>query len=504
MLGFFTPANSQPDTMAAIDLGSNSFHMIVADVSDGDIHIVDRLRDSVRLAAGLDAQRNLSAASQERALACLQRFGQRLKGMPLGSVRAVGTNTLRSAHNASEFLQQAEAALGHPIDIIAGREEARLIYLGVAHGSAFTSEDQPLVIDIGGGSTEFIIGQGFNTMRRESLYMGCVTFTHKHFPSGEINAKNLRRAEIAARLELQPIVAEYCERGWQRVLGASGSIKSIGKIMRGEGWCTEGITLEGMRRLQQALLEAGHVDNIQLEGLSDERRPILVGGFSVLMGAFEELDIQHLHVAESALREGLLYDLLGRIRHEDIRAHTIKRMQARYHIDTSQAQQVSGTAVLLFQQVTDSWQLDNAEHQWLLDWAAQLHEVGLLVAHNQYHKHGEYLLTHCDLAGFSKQEQSFLACMVRNHRRKLALECIEAQPEDARQLLLRLTLLLRLAVLLHRSRHADISNIQFQAHDQHLMLTFPPDWLAQQPLTQADLENERTYLESAGISLDFA
>ncbi len=503
MLGFFTPSKTPPSTVAAIDLGSNSFHMIVADISDGHIHVMDRLREMVRLAAGLDEQRNLSPEAQERALACLLRFGQRLQGMPLGSVRAVGTNTLRSAHNAQDFLQRAEDALGHPIEVIAGREEARLIYLGVAHGNAFTNEDQPLVIDIGGGSTEFIIGQGFNTQRRESLYMGCVSMSVKYFPNGEICARNLRKAEIAARLELQPIAAEYRELGWQRVLGASGSIKSIGKILQAEGWCNEGISLEGMRKLQQVLQNVAHIDQLKLQGLSEERRPILAGGFSVLMGAFEELGIQHLQVAETALREGLLYDLLGRIRHEDIRARTIDRMQTRYNIDAQQAQQVSDTAMLLLKQVAEDWQLDSEEHELLLSWAAHLHEIGLLIAHNQYHKHGEYLLMHCDLAGFSKQEQAFLACLVRNHRRKLTPESLASQPEETRQSLLRLSLLLRLSVLLHRNRNTPAPELQLQVTAQSLLLKFPPDWLAQHSLTQADLENEQNYLKNAGFSLEF-
>lgn len=503
MFGFFTPTKTAPEKVAAIDLGSNSFHMIVADVADGHIHVIDRLRETVRLAAGLDEQRNLSNEAKERALSCLQRFGQRLQGMPQGSVRAVGTNTLRSAHNAQDFLQQAEAALGHPIEIIAGREEARLIYLGVAHDFALTSEDQPLVMDIGGGSTEFIIGKGFETIRRESLYMGCVSMSVKYFPNGEISPKSLRKAEIAARLELQPIAAEYRERGWQQALGASGSIKSVGKIMQAEGWCADGISLEGMRKLQQVLLAVEHIDQVKLAGLSEDRRPILAGGFSVLMGAFEELGITHMKVAATALREGLLYDLLGRIRHEDIRARTIDRMQTRYNIDTAQAQAVSDTAMLLLKQVAEDWQLDSPEYELLLSWAAHLHEIGLLLAHNQYHKHGEYVLTHCDLAGFSKPEQAILACLVRNHRRKLSLEGIQAHPEENHTRLLRLSVLLRLAVLLHRDRGTEIPNLKLKAKSDKLTLNFPDAWLEQHPLTQADLENEQLYLKNAGMSLSF-
>ncbi len=506
MLGLFSLDKNPPKTVAAVDLGSNSFHMIVAHIDDGQIHVVDRLREPVRLAAGLDARKNLAEAAQQRALACLERFGQRLRDMPPGSVRAVGTNTLRSAHNTEAFLVAAEKALGHPLEIIAGREEARLIYLGVVHSLAAPPEEQCLVMDIGGGSTEFIIGKGFNTLRRESLYMGCVTMTQTHFGDGQITARALRKAEISARLELQPVAEEFRRHGWQRAIGASGSIKAIGKVLEAEGWASQDITLDALRLLRNRMLELGDSKNLlELKGLTEERIPVFAGGVAILLGAFEELGIARMSISDGALREGLIYDLLGRIRHEDIRAHTISRYQTRYSIDRKQAQRVAHTAEYCLQQVDNAWQLDSSEHQQLLLWAAQLHEIGLIVAHNQYHKHGEYLLRNSDLAGFSRQEQALLATLVRGHRRKFPSSVFELLPPAERHLALHLGILLRLAALLHRSRSlTPLPTLHLETPGAgELCLTFPADWLAQHPLTQADLDNEQLYLAETGFKLRY-
>ncbi|MDM8547237.1 exopolyphosphatase [Candidatus Venteria ishoeyi] len=498
----FTPRSASLETVATVDLGSNSFHMIVANVSDGNIHVVDKLREMVRLAAGLDEQKNISQEAQDRAIACLERFGQRLRAMPAGSVRAVGTNTLRSAHNAEEFLNRAEAALGHPIDIIAGREEARLIYLGVAHGMDSPPQEQCLVMDIGGGSTEFIIGEGFETRRRESLYMGCVTMSQRWFGNGKITAKNMRRAEISALSELQPIAAEYRARGWQRVIGASGTIKAIGKVVEAEGWSDEGITPKALKKLREALVDMGEIDKISLKDLKSERFPVFPGGVAVLSGAFEALKIEHMTVSDSALREGLVYEMLGRFRQEDIRTHTIKHLQKRYNIDTEQAKAVSDTARLLLEKAAEDWNLEIEAPQRLLCWAAQLHEMGLIVAHNQYHKHGEYLLLHSDLAGFSRQEQTLLATLVRAHRRKLPTDSFNSLPENDQLTALRLCILLRIAVLLNRNRsHAPMPEFHLTAKKSQLNLAFPEDWLQAHPLTQDELENEQHYLSNTGIEL---
>jgi exopolyphosphatase / guanosine-5'-triphosphate,3'-diphosphate pyrophosphatase len=495
--------NVEYQTVAAVDLGSNSFHMIVVSLKDQQMQILDRLREQVKLAAGLDQHKRLSPDAQGRALACLERFGQRLRGMPQGSVRAVGTNTLRSAHQASGFLHEAERALGYPIEIIAGREEARLIYLGVAHSLASPPQEHCLVVDIGGGSTEFIIGEGFETLRRESLFMGCVSFGGRYFSNGLITKENFKKAEIAARLELQPVAEEFRRLGWKRAIGSSGTAKSIAKVLIAEGWSRDCISLEGLKKLKSVLIDVGDIRKLRLKELSEERLSIFPSGVAILLAIFEELNISKMTVSDWALREGLVFDLIGRIRHEDAREQTISRMQKRYNVDMKQAVRVMNTALGMFDQVAQLWELGCENSRSTLKWAAQLHEVGLIVAHNQYHKHGEYLLQNSDLAGFSRQEQGILATLVRGHRRKFPQNVFETFPPHERQMATRLCIVLRLAVLLHRNRN-DAPLPVLTTFKNNLKLTFPPDWLNKHPLSQADLENEQSYLESVGFHLSYA
>ncbi len=493
----------QPHTVAAIDLGSNSFHMVVARVVDGQVLVVDRMREMVRLGAGLDASNRLTRAAQDAAIACLERFGQRLRGMSARNVRAVGTNTLRRARNAGEFLAAARRALGHPIEVIAGREEARLIYLGVAHGLAGV-DGRRLVMDIGGGSTELIIGERFEPVCTESLHMGCVGMSREHFPDGAITRAGMRRAEIAARLELQPIESEYRQRGWQSAVGASGTILAAAAIVQAAGWNTDGITPEALRKLRDALFEAGHVERLRLSGLSRERAPVFPGGLAILLAAFDALGIQHMRVSESALREGLLYDLLGRIRHEDVRERAIQTLSTRYQIDKDQALRVERTARVCFTQAAPAWGLNDDDVD-VLAWAARLHEIGLAVAHSQYHKHGAYLLENSDLPGFSHQEQKLLAILVRSHRRKFPSEAFDDPAEPVSGAAHRLCVLLRLAALLHRARaNAPLPGFSLLPNAQHLYLKFPDGWLAEHPLTEADLHREAEYLKATKIKLRFS
>ena len=500
-----TPAPAAPGLLAAVDLGSNSFHLIVARIVDGHLDVVDRLRESVRLAAGLDDDKRLRRDAIDRALACLHRFGQRLRGMPEGAVRAVGTNTLRSARDGEAFRREAQCVLGHPIEVIAGREEARLIYLGVAHALADNGERR-LVIDIGGGSTECIVGTGFTPLHRESLYMGCVGASRRFFPGGRIDKQSMKRAVLAARVEFEPIEQRYRTAGWGSAVGSSGTIKAIAAIVRTAGWCESGITRDALRRLRRALVEAGHVDTVELKELRDDRRPVLPGGVAVLSAALDALGIKYLDVSEMALREGLLFDLIGRIRHEDVRDATVQRRIDRYRIDAAQGERVAATALALLHRVTAAWGLDHGEdEEQLLGWAARLHEAGLFVSHNQYHKHGAYLLANGDMSGFSRQAQTMLSSLVRGHRRKFPAAVFEEQlaPADAR-CARRLCVLLRLSVVLNRAR-ADhfLPGIEAKAEGDALTVAFPPGWLDAHPLTRADLEQEQAYLAAAGVGLRF-
>jgi exopolyphosphatase/guanosine-5'-triphosphate,3'-diphosphate pyrophosphatase len=489
--------------LAAVDLGSNSFHLLVARETDGHLAVIDKLREPVRLAAGLDERRYLTPDAVERALACLARFGERLRAMAPGSVRAVGTNTLRSARNAETFRRDAERALGHPIEVIAGREEARLVYLGVAHALAGDGRRR-LVIDIGGGSTEFIVGEAFETVHRESLHMGCVSMSLGYFGDGLVDRVRMQRAEMAARVELEPIERRFRTAGWESAVGSSGTIRAVAAICQAAGWCEDGVTRAGLRKLRRALIRAGSIEAVSLRELKSDRRPVLAGGVAVLSAVFDALDMERLEVSDMALREGLLYDLIGRIRHEDIRGRTVRKVAERFDIDREQAARVRASALALVAQVRVPWGLDGEDAD-MLAWAAGLHEIGISVSHSTYHKHGWYLLANADLAGFSRQEQALLASLVRGHRRKFpeAVFC-EIQGEKA-TLARRLCVLLRLAVVLHRGRSdLRLPRVTLEAHESVVHLRFPSGWLERHPLTAADLSHEASYLSAVGFTLQFA
>jgi exopolyphosphatase/guanosine-5'-triphosphate,3'-diphosphate pyrophosphatase len=489
------------EIVAAVDLGSNSFHMIVARTHDGVLTVLDRLQEMVRLGAGLDARNRLTAPARRRALDCLERFGQRLRGLPRGSVRAVGTNTLRRMRNAEEFLVAAEQALGHPIEIIAGREEARLIYQGMA-SSRPDDGKRCLVLDVGGGSTELILGEGREPLAMESLHMGCVSLSEKYFGDGRIGDKAMRRAETAARLELQPVENQF-RRGWETAIGTSGTIRAVRAVLRAEGWTDGTVTRAALARLRAALIEAGDVDRLALAGLNPERGPVFPGGVAILTATFEALGIERLQVADGALREGLLYDLLGRRAHLDVRDRTVGALAARFRAEAAQGERVARTAAHLATQVARGWSLD-AEALQLLGWAARLHEIGLAVAHNQYHKHGAYIAERADLPGFSQQEQQQLAVLIRGHRRKFPIDVFDALAEPQREIAVRLCLVLRLAVLLHRARQdIDPAQLRLRVTQRVVGLRFARGWLRQHPLTQADLEQEAVLLRAAGVRLEF-
>ncbi|MBT8143729.1 MAG: exopolyphosphatase, partial [Gammaproteobacteria bacterium] len=437
--------------MAAIDLGSNSFHMIVARYEHGQLTVIDRLREMVRLAGGLGKDGRIKRDAAERALQCLGRFGQRLSDIAPENIRAVGTNALRKAKNASDFLSEAEYALGHSIEVVSGREEARLVYLGAVH-SIPDQVGSRLVVDIGGGSTELIIGQQLEIHERISLYMGCVSLTEKYFPNGKITAKRWKRARVAASLELEPISETLRQQGWEGVIGTSGTIRTTQAVVRAQGWSDDAITPAALASLRDHMLAAGNSDAFGLEGLSAERAPVFVGGVVVLQAVCEALEITAMRAAKGALREGLIYDMIGRMSDEDARDRSVRSLQRRYHVDGGQARRVEHTAMMMFSQVKADWQLEDALSRELLTWSARVHEIGLGIAHAQYHKHGAYLLEHSDLAGFSNRERHLLATMVLAHRRKMRSAVFKALPSPWSKRLIYLSALLRLSVLFHRSR----------------------------------------------------
>ena len=484
-----------------MDLGSNSFHMVVARHSHGQLNIVDRLRETVRLASGLDEYDRLSREATTRALSCLERFGQRLHDMKAGQVRVVGTNTLRKAKRKGAFLDRAREALGHPIEIISGVEEARLIYLGVAHTTP-SEAGHRLVIDVGGGSTELIIGEGLAAKRLESLYIGCVSLSSAHFADGEITEKRMKRARTAAQLEFEPIMSRFRRSEWDAALGSSGTMRAVSDVLAARGAPAVGITREGVEWLLEECLRAGQVSKLKLPGLATDRQEILPGGLAIIVTAFDMLGIETMRVADGALREGLLYDLIGRLTDEDARARSVRAMEGRFHVDQEQAARVEATALGFLRQVRDAWGLDEPLAELALRWAARLHEVGLDIAHSHYHRHGAYLLQHADMPGFPREEQRLVAVLVGGHRRKLNLEQLQDLVPPWHLKAEFLIVLLRLAVLLNRGRGPrSLPEIDLAARGRSLEVGFPKGWLAEHPLTAADLELEVDYLRAAGFRL---
>lgn len=498
-------APSQPDqldTLAALDLGSNSFHLIVAQLEHGQLRTLDRIKTSVRLAAGLDAEKSITPDTWGRAIETVKTFGERVAELKAGKVRAVGTNTLRKARNSEAFLQEAAAAFGHPIEVISGREEARLIYLGVTQNLEHSNQRR-LVVDIGGGSTELIVGQGSRPLERDSMQMGCVTYTMRHFPNGKITRTMFDNAETAARLELRSRQRRYRELNWAECLGASGTIKAIDAILRANGWSRKGISAEGLHTLKEKLIAAGKVSECAINGLSDERKLVLPGGLAILIALFERLELDEMTASEGALREGLLWDLLGRLDEQDTRDRTVYALQNRYSVDISLATRLEATALQLFDQAHQPWNIPRKAGIRFLRWAAQLHEIGRSLSFSGYHRHGAYIIENSDLPGFSRDDKALLAALIGAHRRKLTAERLSHYVSSGRiETTLRLAILLRLAHRLHRTRsRRQLPDLDLDVGPTSAVLTIDRQWLAAHPLTHADLLDECHLLRHCGYDV---
>jgi exopolyphosphatase/guanosine-5'-triphosphate,3'-diphosphate pyrophosphatase len=494
-------ARRDTEILGAVDLGSNSFHMVIARFSHGQLVVMDRLRESVRLAAGLDASNRLDVASQRRALDCLARFGERLRNMHASRVRVVGTNTLRKARAAERFRQQASRLLGHPVEVISGIEEARLIYLGVSNSLPRIRGSQ-LVVDIGGGSTEIIRGRGPTPEALESLYMGCVSLSTAAFPGGRLSPRNFRAARQAASLEIEPVRTRFLRPAPARVAGASGTIRATLDVLTAAGRARRGITVKDLEWLVARMIACGDTAHLRLPGLAADRADVFPGGVAILLEVLSALDVERMVVAEGALREGILYDMVGRLTDEDARSRSVRAMQARFRVDMGQARRVTETALTLFRQIAARWSLQPDADRKLLVWAAALHEIGLDIAHAHHHHHGAYVLENADMPGFGRDEQRVLAGLVRCHRRKISDEFFANLPGEWRERALRLTVLLRLAVLFNRSRTSEpLPPLALRATAGGLSVTLPTRWLSENPLTEADLQQECRHLAAAGISL---
>lgn len=489
------------ELLAAIDMGSNSFHLAIARLDHGEVKKVVSMSEKVQLAAGLDENNNLTEVAQQRGLACLSRFVGRLSSVQANRLRIVATNALRQAQNGQDFIDKAAEILPKPIEIIAGREEARLIYLGVSHTMA--NGGHRLVVDIGGGSTEFIIGEEFEPIYTESLQMGCVAFTNKFFADGEISLKNFNKAVSAATKELLAIANLYKQEGWETVVGSSGTIKACRQIIINMGWSDEQqtITRHGVEKLKDKLLKFKHVSELDFEGLKEDRRAVLPAGFAILYAIFNVMDIDRMMFSDGALREGVMYDLLGRFKHEDIRDRSVQALVGRYGIDIKQAERVVKTAQKLFDDVAEPLKLTNEDRD-LLRRASYLHEIGLAISHGGYHRHGAYVLEHSDIPGFSQIDQVGLAHLVAHHRRKIKADVKNEVLKIGSPSLIDLCLLLRLAVLLNHSR-SDQMLPAIELHivnEQQWQLTVSGD-AKQWPLLVADLHDEQTQFKHWDIDL---
>lgn len=454
------------ELMAAIDIGSNSFHLAIARLDHGEVRKVASMSEKVQLAAGLDENKCLTEEAQQRGLDCLARFMGRLDSVSSDRLRIVATNALRQAKNAAEFIKRASEILPKPIEIISGREEARLIYLGVSHTNA--SIDKRLVIDIGGGSTEFIIGQEFDPLLTESLQMGCVAYTKWFFESGDITQTAFNDAISDARKEILRISATYQKTGWTSVVGSSGTIKAVRNVLVSKGWSDEQerITYDGVKKLQKLLLKIGRVEDIDLEGVKEHRKAVFPAGVAVLLAAMKVLGIETMAYSDGALREGVMYDMLGRFASEDVRDRSVHALIERYSVDKRQATRVVRSCERLFEQTQAALEL-NSEDNDLLRRTAYLHEIGLAISHNGYHHHSGYLLQFSDIPGFSQVDQLRMSQLARFHRRKLKSEMLHQVEEVGGRKLVHLCLLLRLAVLVHRSRNdQDKSDLKLNIVDK--------------------------------------
>jgi exopolyphosphatase/guanosine-5'-triphosphate,3'-diphosphate pyrophosphatase len=487
------------DIYAVIDLGSNSFHMLMVKVVGGSVQVIGRVKRKVRLAAGLNDNLVLSRKAMKRGWECLALFAERLQDIPPQNIRIVGTATLRLAKNVKTFLKEAEAILGQKVTVISGDDEARIIYLGVAHTS--NSDSNRLVIDIGGASTEVVIGAGFNPLVLSSLNMGCVTYLERYFADDELSEENFGRAIAAAEHEVQSIAAQYQQTGWQLAVGASGTVQAMQEILVAQ--CKdEVITLSRLEDIMQQALACGRMEQLTITGLAQERKQVFPSGLAILIALFRTLNISGMTLSGGALREGVLYSMLPQLQHSDVRSRTVNSLMVRYFIDQRHAGRVAEMASELANQLQSRWDLVKFEGHSMLKCSALLHELGLLIEYKNHHHHGAYIINHSDLPGFTRAQQQLVMALVHNHRADISREIIARQTMTSVLLTVRLTRILRLAVILSmRRRNEVLPQVTISSKGEQLVLTMPAGWLEQHPLMRAELEQEVQYQQQAGWEL---
>ena len=491
--------NNQDALLCAIDLGSNSFHLIIAKSAFGELRPVHTLAEKVQLGE-TSAQGILSPAAITRGLECLERFKQMIDSTAPAKIRVVGTNALRRAKNRQEFIEPAEQVLGTPIDVIYGREEARLVYLGVAH-SLSDDEDTRLVVDIGGGSTEFILGQRFEPVKLESLQMGCVSYGEAFFRDGNITRERFDSAYHRARVEVSHIKRNYHRALWQDAVGSSGTLRAIETLITTAGWREGGIDRDSLTELRKILLEFRHIDNIELPGLSETRKGVVTAGLAITMGIFDGLQISEMRTSAGALREGVIYDLIGRFSHEDVRLRSISAMQKRYSVDQKIADMVTQRVGLLADATRTPWQLQDSDID-LLKWAGALHEIGVAISQKNYSQHSAYLVLNTDLPGFAQQDQEIMATLIAGLKGRLRASLLSSVAKKKRESVARMIVLLRLAVILkHVEALEEIPDLSVCVDQQSLTLSYPESWGTDHPLTIWEIQQGADAMEQLGVSV---
>jgi exopolyphosphatase/guanosine-5'-triphosphate,3'-diphosphate pyrophosphatase len=492
---------SQPEQLyAAVDLGSNSFHMVIVRVVAGSVHIIGKVKQKVRLAAGLDENMMLDQLSLERGWKCLETFAERLQDIPLSNIKIVGTATLRLAANADLFIKKAELILKHKLNVIDGEEEARQIYLGVAYTSA--NQGNSLVIDIGGASTEVIVGNDMNPIHLVSLNMGCVTFKERFFADGNISKESFEHAIKEARTLLEPVTNDFISFDWQQCLGASGTPQAITEILVTQG-ISDSIRIDYLHNLKQLCIDCVSIDLLQVDGLTESRRAIFPSGLAILIALFEQLNIQEMQISGGALREGLIYGMLDNMQQNDRRLQTLEQCIERFHIEPEHANRVKGIALGLFKQVQNQMVLGKVDCEAMLMASAMLHEIGLHIEYKLHHQHGAYILSHLPMVGYTQQQRAGIKTLVQSHRQEIKLSLFDSFHPEVRQALLVLVRVLRLCCLLSIRRKDNLlADFTLIATQEKWTLTFPEGWLKSHPLIDAELANEKWQQHKVGWVLE--
>ncbi|MDR0805288.1 MAG: exopolyphosphatase [Enterobacteriaceae bacterium] len=483
---------------AAIDLGSNSFHLLVIRETSGSIQILDRIKRKVRLAAGLDTQNHLSEEAMQRGWQCLKLFAERLYNIPPEHTRIVATAALRTAKNSAQFIAKAENILGLPVNIISGEQEAQLIYQGVAHTTG--GAKSRLVVDIGGGSTELITGDDDKIAQLVSLPMGCVTWLERYFGKRVLSTESFYQAESAARHHLLHIADKMKQQSWQICVGASGTVQALQEIMVAQGM-DEQITLDKLQQLKEQAIQCGKLEELEIEGLTLERALVFPSGLSILIAIFETLGIESMTLAGGALREGLIYNMLHLPIEKHIRQITVQTIQQRYAIDLDQADLVSQLAENLCRQLKPCWHISNSMAE-LLHWACQLHEIGLSINFKQSAQHAFYLLNNIDMPGFTPAQRKLLSALLLNQTNAINLSVLTEQNALSHQQAQQLVRILRIAILFSRARHRDqIPEIAISSQGEQLSIKIDKAWLAAHPLQAEALQQESRWQTNSHLPL---